>query len=200
MRTIVLLALTYVISTMLSNVSSLRIIRLFGLSMDAGTLLYPITFTLRDLIHKKAGQKFAVFTIWAGAFFNAAMFLMFFLVASLPADLSVGKQAGFGQVLLPSWRIIVGSLVAMVVAELIDSQVYQWYVNRVKNYQWGRVLVSNFISIPLDTAIMVVIAFYGTIPDAVLWGVILSNIIIKYGITLLSLPLIYFVKKPGPAA
>jgi uncharacterized PurR-regulated membrane protein YhhQ (DUF165 family) len=37
----------YVVVTLISNLSSLRIIHLIGFSMDAGSLLYPITFTLR---------------------------------------------------------------------------------------------------------------------------------------------------------
>ena len=52
MRALLSFSIIYVVIGMLSNISSLRIVEVLGISMDAGTLLYPLTFTLRDLIHK----------------------------------------------------------------------------------------------------------------------------------------------------
>ena len=49
----------YVAAQLLSNVTSLRILRVAGFSMDAGTLIYPFTFTLRDLVHKSGGIRVA---------------------------------------------------------------------------------------------------------------------------------------------
>ena len=40
----------YIAAQMMADISSLRIIMIAGLSMDAGTLIYPLTFTLRDMI------------------------------------------------------------------------------------------------------------------------------------------------------
>ena len=57
MRVFLSISILYVVVGMLSNISSLRIINILGISMDAGTLLYPLTFTLRDLIHKKSDKK-----------------------------------------------------------------------------------------------------------------------------------------------
>lgn len=75
----IVLAVLYVTISMLSNITSLRIISIFKFSMDAGTLFYPITFTLRDMIHKKDGKKSAVFTIWFAAILNLFMFFAFTL-------------------------------------------------------------------------------------------------------------------------
>ena len=36
-----------------------KITEVAGFSMDAGTLVYPFTFTLRDLVHKTVGAKAA---------------------------------------------------------------------------------------------------------------------------------------------
>ena len=43
----------YIAAQMLADVASLKIVLLAGFSIDAGTFVYPITFTLRDLIHKR---------------------------------------------------------------------------------------------------------------------------------------------------
>ena len=48
-RTLVIVTAAYIAAQMLSDIASLRIVKFAGLSMDAGTLIYPFTFTLRDL-------------------------------------------------------------------------------------------------------------------------------------------------------
>ena len=65
-----LLASAYVAAQMLADVSSLKITEVAGFSMDAGTLVYPFTFTLRDLVHKVAGKQVARALIVAAAAVN----------------------------------------------------------------------------------------------------------------------------------
>lgn len=190
-----LVVVCYIAAQMLADISSLKIISIAGLSMDAGTLIYPITFTLRDLVHKVAGIKVARILILVVAGINLFMAGFFWLVAYLPADLSVGPQEEFAAVLSPVWRIVVASILAEVLAELIDTEVYQLWVNRFKNkLQWGRVLVSNGVSVPLDSLVFVVVAFAGTMSSVVLFSIFISNVLIKSITTLLSIPLIYVVK------
>lgn len=195
MISFLLVVVCYVAAQMLADISSLKIISIAGLSMDAGTLIYPITFTLRDLVHKVAGIKVARILILVVAGINLFMAGFFWLVAYLPADLSVGPQEEFAAVLSPVWRIVVASILAEVLAELIDTEVYQLWVNKFKNkLQWGRVLVSNGVSVPLDSLVFVVVAFAGTMSSVVLFSIFISNVLIKSITTLLSIPLIYVVK------
>jgi uncharacterized integral membrane protein (TIGR00697 family) len=106
----------------------------------------------------------------------------------------------FGVVLSPVWRIVFASVIAEVVAELIDTEGYRLWVEKVTNrYQWARVLVSNALSIPIDSLIFVWIAFGGVLPTAVVWSIFLSNVIIKGLTTLISLPGIYLVKEKPSA-
>ena len=195
MRALLSFSIIYVVIVMLSNISSLRIVEVLGISMDAGTLLYPLTFTLRDLIHKKSDKKTAIHIVYIGVVMNLLMFIVFFIVSKLPADMLVGEQKEFGQVLVGSWRIVLASIVAMFISEVVDSEIYQWYADKFKKYQFMRVLTSNFISIPLDSVIVTLIAFYGVMPNSVLISITLVNIAIKYIITLVTVPSIYLVKE-----
>ena len=195
MRALLSFSIIYVVIGMLSNISSLRIVEVLGISMDAGTLLYPLTFTLRDLIHKKSDKKTAIHIVYIGVVMNLLMFIVFFIVSKLPADMLVGEQKEFGQVLVGSWRIVLGSIVAMFIAEVVDSEIYQWYAEKFKKYHFMRVLTSNFISVPLDSVIVTLIAFYGVMPNSVLISITLVNIAIKYIITLITVPSIYLVKE-----
>ena len=192
----ILVSVAYVAAQMLADVASLRIVMFAGMSMDAGTLVYPLTFTLRDMVHKVAGVKATRVLILAAAGINVVMAGLFWLVSIMKPDMSVGLQAEFGKVLAPVWRITLASIVAEVVAEMIDTEAYRIWVEKVtKRYQWLRVLISNAFSIPIDSLIFVWIAFGGVLPKEVIWSIFLANVVVKGATTLISLPGIYLVKE-----
>ena len=192
---VIFVSVIFIALQMLSDILSLRIINIAGLSIDGGTIIYPLVFTVRDLFHKIAGKNNSRFIVILAAFVNVFMVALFWLIASLPADLSIGEQREFGLVLLPSWRIVVASIVAEIVAGLLDGEIYSLWERHFRNKKlWGRVLFSNLISIPTDSAIFVFIAFLGTMPLAIVLSILLSNIIVKFFIGTLSLPIIYATK------
>jgi len=190
----IVVSAAYVAAQMLADVTSLKIVLFFGLSMDAGTFVYPITFTLRDLVHKTVGAQGARVLIVTAAVINLVMAGLFWLVSRLPGDPAVGPQTAFGAVLSPVWRIVTASIIAEVMAELMDTEVYRLWVERVTHrYQWMRVLTSNSVSVPLDSVVFAWGAFGGVLPVPVVWSIVLSNVLVKGATTLLSLPLIYAV-------
>ena len=190
----------YAAFQMMADIASLRIVMVAGFSIDAGTFVYPFTFTLRDLVHKTAGIKAARALIITCAVLNIIMALLFWLTSILPPDMSVGPQVEFGKVLSPVWRIVFASIIAEGVSELIDTEGYRLWVEKVTDrYEWARVLVSNSFSVPIDSFIFVWIAFGGVLPNAVVWSIFLSNVILKGITTLISLPGIYLVKEKPPA-
>lgn len=192
------LASAYVAAQVLADIASLRIVEIAGFSLDGGTLIYPFTFTLRDLVQKVAGKRVAQSLIFAAAGVNLVMALLFLAVANLPADMAVGAQAEFGTVLAPVWRIVMASIIAEVISELIDTEVYSRWVARMgETKQWGRVLSSNAVSVPIDSAIFVLIAFAGVLPSGVVLEIFWVNVLVKGIITLISIPWIYLVK-PDP--
>jgi len=192
-RTLVVAA-AYVAAQMLADITSLKIVVFMGLSMDAGTFVYPITFTLRDLVHKTAGIKAARALIVTAAVINLVMAALFWMVARLPGDPAVGAQTEFATVLAPVWRIVMASIVAEVMAELIDTEIYRLWVQRVtRRHQWARVLTSNAVSVPLDSLVFAWGAFGGQMAPSVVWSIVLANVLLKGATTLVSLPLIYAV-------
>jgi uncharacterized integral membrane protein (TIGR00697 family) len=185
----------YIAAQMLADISSLKIVTFLGLSMDAGTLIYPFTFTLRDLVHKVLGRRGARIIIITAAVINLLMAGLFWVISHLPYDPSVGLQPDWDSVLSPVWRIVTASILAEVFSELTDTEIYHLWVTRItERYQWLRVLTSNAVSIPLDSMIFVWAAFGGVYPSASVWEIFLANILLKGAVTLVSLPSIYLVK------
>ncbi|MBN1640520.1 MAG: queuosine precursor transporter [Anaerolineae bacterium] len=184
----------YIAAQMLADVTSLKIALVARFSIDGGTFIYPLTFTLRDLVHKMLGKRAARALIVTAAGINVLMAGLFAFVSWLPADPEWGLQAEFAAILGPVWRIVLASIAAEVISELLDTEVYHLWVSRItRRYQWLRVLVSNAISVPVDSLVFVWGAFGGVLPIAVVWSIFWSNVLVKGVVTLVSLPGIYLV-------
>ena len=194
----------YVGAQVIANVASVKIGSTFGRAVDMGTFVYPITFTLRDVVHKSLGKRLARTVVVTAAAVN--LFLAGYLqwVVRVKPDASYAFDDEFRAVLGPVWRIVVASIVAQLISELVDTEVYHWFVTRVTTrHQWARVAVSNAVSVPLDNAIFAVGAFGAlplladdaiTLPWSAVWDVFTVNLVVKGVVSALSLPLIYVTR------
>ncbi|WP_229023168.1 queuosine precursor transporter [Actinomarinicola tropica] len=191
----------YVGAQVIADVASLKIGQVAGRAVDMGTWIYPITFTVRDVVHKTLGRRAARTLVVTAAAVNLFMALYLQWVAGAPSDPSFALGAEFEAVLAPLWRITIASIVAEVVSELADTEVYHWFVRRVTaRHQWARVLTSNAVSVPLDNVIFAVVAFGAlpgltdhalTLPWEAVWDVFLVNLTVKAAVSVASVPLIY---------
>ena len=196
----VVVVAAYIAAQMMADIASLKIGVVAGLAVDMGTFVYPVTFTLRDLVHKTLGKRNAQVLIVTAAVINLGMVLYLMWSASVPSDPNSFGGTQFSDIFAPLWRIVCASIIAELVSELVDTEIYHLFVSRVTTrYQWLRVLVSNSVSVPIDNLFFVLIAFS---PFAFLgaqlvdsWAVAMEifvfNLLVKYGVTLVSMPLIY---------
>jgi uncharacterized integral membrane protein (TIGR00697 family) len=198
-RAAVLVIAAYIGAQMLADIASLKIGLVWSLAVDMGTFVYPITFTLRDVAHKVLGKRATRVLILAAAGVNLFAALYLWWVTRAPSDPSWGLGEQWAQVFNPQLlgRIVIASIVAEVVSELVDTEIYHWFVTRVtRRYQWARVLITNSVSVPIDNLIFAVGAFGGLLPWEVVWQIFLINLLVKYGVTVVSLPLIYITQDP----
>jgi len=191
----------YIGAQLIADVTSLKIGTAFGRAVDMGTWIYPITFTLRDVVHKALGKRAARTMVVTAGVVN--LFMAFYLqwVAAQPSHSSYPLGDEFSAVLGPLWRIVIASIIAEVVSELLDTEVYHWFVRRVTTrHQWARVAVSNAVSVPVDNILFAVGAFGAlpllqdnelTLPWGDVWDIFVVNLTVKVAVSALSLPLIY---------
>jgi len=192
--TIVLLIGGYICFQLIADVTAAKIINIWGHTMPAGTLVFALTFTWRDMIHKRLGKEWARAAIVTAALANIFMALYFVLAIELAPAIFWGNQAAFEAVLGIVPRIVIASIIAEFVSEMVDTEVYHAMIARIsERNQWGRVLVSNAISLPLDSAIFTMLAFYGTGNQGHIGEMIVAQVIFKGIVTVVSLPLIYTV-------
>ncbi len=199
-RIAVVVVAAYIAAQMVADIASLKIGVIAGQAVDMGTFIYPVTFTLRDLVHKSLGKRNAQVLIVAAAVINLVMTLYLMWSAAVPSALNASGAAEFSVVFAPLWRIVIASILAELISELIDTEIYHLFVSRITiRFQWLRVLVSNSVSVPIDSLVFVLLAFSPIVflgapfveSWAVTWGIFVFNLLLKYGVTLVSMPLIY---------
>lgn len=191
----------YIGCQVISQVTSLKIGVVLGRAVDMGTFVYPITFTLRDLVHKTAGKEAARTMILTSAGVNLFLAAYLAWTVGIKSDTDWGLGQAYADVLGPMWRIVVASILAMVISEMIDTEVYHWWVTKVTTrHQWLRVLVSNAVSVPVDNAVFAVGAFgslpllrHGALDAGTVWDIFVVNLTVKAAVSVLSTPLIYLV-------
>lgn len=195
----VVLVAGYIMLQMVADVAAAKIAQIGALTLPAGTFVYAITFTWRDLIHKKLGRDWARAAIVAAAGCNVAMVLYFQFAISLKAAEFWPLQEAFAVTLGVVWRIAVASIAAELVSELIDTELYHALMHRfVGKWQFMRVLGSNTVSLPIDSLVFSLGAFWGTMPLAAILAVAWGQIMFKGLVTLISLPGIYLVRESKP--
>lgn len=151
-----LLIALYALSILLANLTLNSFIPLpvFGL-LSVGTIFFAAVFTLRDRIHQAGGLRAVYIAIALALVVNT----LFALVTGTP------------------WRFIGASFLALLIGELADTGVYQRLIHR--NW-WTRVLASNAVSVPLDSVIFNLLAFWGDMPTGQIVQIIYADILAKF--------------------
>jgi len=185
----------YVACQLIANVLSTKITVLpwLGLAVDGGTIIYPLTFTVRDFVHKTWGKKNARQLIFIAAFLNLLMFGLFWAIGKMTPDPAWGFQEAYEKILLPVGRIVAASIVAQIISELIDTEIFSFVYKKFSDV--AAVFFSNLCGLIADSVIFSLIAFLFAMPLATVIEIIIANILIKLAISTLSTPFIKLVPR-----
>lgn len=183
-----LLSFTMVIT--LANWFDARLVHIFRVNTDAGTLIFPITFLLSDLITEVYGYKNARRAIWIGALFNAIFIMYGQLVIHLPSPEYQTHNEMFDTILTIDSRVILASFISYFISEPLNS----YTLAKLKLKMCGRCLsmrfvLSTMIASGVDSAVFGMGAFYGMMSGSNLLHLIFVMWLIKVSIEILGLPL-----------
>lgn len=178
---------------MVSNIASLKVGAIAGLAVDLGTFLYPLSFTLRDAVHRTLGKKGTQIVVFTAAGLCLAMSLYLSLCTRIPAAPECGEamDRAFSLVFSPVWRIVVFSILAGTLSELLDTEVYQKaaYGKKPLNRYLASFL-SNLASIPVDTFLFAFGAFAFALPWGAVWQIFFFNLAVKAVVSAIGIPLL----------
>ncbi|MFR6607619.1 MAG: queuosine precursor transporter [[Clostridium] innocuum] len=138
----------------------------FGIAVDGGVVVFPITYIIGDLIVEFYGKKIAKNIILAGFFINILAIIVFYIVIALPPYEGWTMQAAMASVLGFTPRIIIGSLTAYVCSNFLNNYIF----TRLKNGNGffassfiARALGSSAFAHIIDCVIFETIAFIGVL-------------------------------------
>ncbi len=148
--------------------------KLFGqsgsLALTAGVLLWPVVFVMTDLVNEYYGKKAVKFLSWLTAGLIAYAFIMVFGAIHLtPTDWWItsaedrglpDRQLAFANIFGQGLWIIVGSLIAFLIGQVIDAGVFH-RLRKITGEKklWLRATGSTLISQFIDSFVVLYIAF-----------------------------------------
>jgi len=174
-------------------------------TLTCGVLLWPLEFVMTDVVNEYYGPKAVRRISFTAVGLILYAFIMFYLAIHLPAaDFWVSSntaggvpnmQDAFNGVFGQGMRIIVGSLVAFLVSQIVDVTVF----HRIKRatgekHVWLRATGSTLVSQLVDSYIVLFIAFSGKFTWQQILAIGMMNYIYKFTMAIVLTPLIYFIE------
>ncbi len=182
---------------------------ILGFKMDfnltAGAVIWPIVFITSDLISEYFGKPGIKRISYLAAFFIAYSFLVIFFTIKLPPaqwwlDANNQDAAGnyfdmnfaFNKILGQGQRIIIASLAAFLIGQLVDVFVFQKLRKLTGSKMlWVRATGSTLVSQFIDSFVVLYLAFAGIFPNQQILAIGLTNYLYKFAVAILLTPLIY---------
>ncbi|MCS7053004.1 MAG: queuosine precursor transporter [Ignavibacterium sp.] len=175
-------------------------------NLTAGVLLWPVVFIMTDIINEYFGRKGVRFMSFSAAgLISYAYFMIYFSMGLKPADFwivretplgSINMDLAFNVIFGQGLWIIVGSLVAFLIGQLVDVTVFHLVKSKTGSSKiWLRATGSTLVSQFIDSFVVLFIAFYiGAGWDLKLvFAIGLVNYIYKFIIAVLLTPILYIL-------
>ncbi len=192
----VILAGIFITNAVVAELIGGKLINVFGVPMSVGILPWPIVFVTTDLINDYFGEKGVRKLSLITASLIAYTFVILFIAMRIPAmqgDKLVTNEQ-FNGVFGQSMWIIVGSITAFLVSQLIDVSIFHFVKNKTGGKMiWLRSTGSTIISQLFDSFIVLGIAFWmtGKMTTAVFIASAITGYLVKIIIAVILTPLIY---------
>src|ERR1700748_1811896 len=178
-----------------------------GLSftLTCGVLLWPLEFVMTDIVNEYYGPRAVRRISYTAVVLIAYAFLMYFISIGIPpADVWLASsskqgvpniQSAYSAVFGQGMKIIIGSLVAFLVSQVVDVTVFHQIKKRTGHkYLWLRATGSTLVSQLVDSYIVLFIAFSSIFPWQLILAVGMMNYIYKFTVAVLFTPIIYLVE------
>lgn len=192
----VILAGIFITNAVVAELIGGKLIQVGPFVMSIGILPWPIVFLTTDLINEHFGERGVKKLSLITACLIAYAFVILLMAINVPAakGISPVNDSQFYAVFGQSMWIIVGSIIAFLVSQLIDVTVFWFFKNRTGNRKiWLRTTGSTVVSQLFDSFIVLGIAFWlpGKINFETFISSALTGYTFKLGIAVLLTPLIY---------
>jgi queuosine precursor transporter len=190
----VIVAVVFVTCLITANITAVKLVDFFGFILPAGVIVFPISYIAGDVLTEVYGFRRARQAIWLGFLCNLIAMLAIWLGGILPPAPAWDGQGAYEQILGYTPRLLLASFLAYLVGEFANSMV----LSRMKvatsgRWLWSRTIGSTLVGQGLDALVFVAVAFFGTVPPAVIASAIVAQWIFKSLYEAAATPLTYLI-------
>lgn len=191
-----ILAGIFITNAVVAELIGGKLIQIGPFVMSIGILPWPIVFLTTDLINEYFGKSGVKKLSYITVMLIAYAFIVLFFTITIPAakGISPVNDEQFTAVFGQSMWIIVGSITAFLLSQLIDIYVFSYFKKKTGNKKiWLRATGSTIISQLFDSFIVLGIAFWlpGKINTETFISSGLTGYTFKLGTAIVLTPFIY---------
>ncbi|WP_071145360.1 queuosine precursor transporter [Bacteroides ihuae] len=159
-----LLGILFNVCLIAANLLETKVVQVFGITVTAGLIVFPISYIINDCIAEVWGFKKARLIIWSGFAMNFFVVALGQIAVALPAAPFWEGEASFNFVFGMAPRIVVASLMAFLVGSFLNAYVMSKMklASGGKNFS-ARAIWSTVVGETADSFIFFPIAFGGII-------------------------------------
>lgn len=182
--------------TIIANIQVIKTIDLFSISATLGNVMFASIYLATDILNDIYGRKVAKRAVWLG--FSSTLVMIIVMQLSLhftPSSVDTSQHA-LETIFNVVPRIALGSIIAYIIGQHLDVMIFS-LIKKVFSSDktfiiraYGSTLFSNII----DTALFVLIAFAGTMPNAAVFEIFITTYVLKLLSTIFNVPFGYIAK------
>jgi hypothetical protein len=185
-----MLAGLFVMTLIVSNIASIKVVAIGPLVFDAGTILFPLSYIVGDIVTEVYGYSKMRSLLYVGVVSLILTMTTFWVVQILPASPDWPNQVAYESILGVVWRIVLASVTALFLGEIMNAYVMARMKVRSKGKNlWVRMISSSVVGSAIDTVVFSTVAFLGTMSFGALAQLMITVFLIKITTEVIVSPL-----------
>ena len=187
-------AALFITSLITANIMIVKQIAVGTIIIPAAIIIFPISYICGDILTEVYGYRQARLVIWLGFSCNLIAVLAFWIGGLLPPAEVFDAQSAYERILGSTPRFLIASFAAYLAGEFANSFVLsKMKLVTTGKWLWTRTIGSTLVGQGLDSVVVLLIAFTGTLPFSVLGVMIISHWLLKTAYEVIVTPLTYIV-------
>jgi uncharacterized integral membrane protein (TIGR00697 family) len=202
------LTVMVVVCTILMNITVMKQMTLFGLSVTGGNVLFATVFLANDVLNEHFGRRAARSAVYAGFASGLLVIVLMSFELWYAPNPAGGIEPDSAQPHMAYFfgfssyaRIVTASMISYLLSQLLDTQIYHLIRARTgtRRLLWLRSNASTWISQAFDTVFFTTVGLTGAYINNwnAWWQAVLFAYILKAGCAVLDTPFLYLTTWPA---
>jgi hypothetical protein len=182
----------FVVCLVTANIMAVKIVSIFGLTVPAAVIIFPISYIFGDVLTEVYGYARSRQVIWIGFGCNALAVAAIWIGGRLPAAVFWDGQEAYLRIFSSTPRLLLASFAAYLVGEFLNSFVLaKMKIATRGRWLWMRTIGSTLVGQAADSLVFITLAFTGTVAGVDLARMVAAQWLVKSGYEAVATPATY---------